>query len=254
MSNVMLDRLRPAVIEMFAEHPLAEMPEVDIIIATKRPELKEQYVQNINQQTVNVGKVVVSPEGYSPEDIQYLHEHIRFPVTVVELTEPKPSLGERHNQMTLATTADYVAIMDDDDIYLPDYLHGQLAYLAKTSTKLAAKANVVCKHLGMNKIGFLLPTFVFVDNSRGMGGSIVFHKDVYIAAGGFRDMVSGYDAAFLRDAYFHGYSFGSGDPFNYIVVRGVVGGHTWNIEDKKLGDVRFNTIRIEEVGQGVNNV
>lgn len=247
----MLDRLRPATIAMFATHPLVEMPTVDIIMATMRPQLKEQFVQHINDQTVNVGSVIISPQGYTPEDIEYLTTNIRFPVIVLDHTDGLPSLGERHNQMVLKSTADYVAIMDDDDIYLPDYLHGQLAYMQMTSTKITAKANGICKHIGMNKLGFLLPNFVFVDNSRGLGGTLVFHKDVYIGAGGFRNMPSGYDAAFLRDAYFNGFTFGPGDPFNYMVVRGVEGGHTWNIEDKKLGDVRYNTIRLEEVGQGV---
>lgn len=247
MSNVLLDRLRPEAQAVMDNHPVEGLPTVDIIMATMRPEFKERFVAQINAQTVHVGRVVISPQGYTEEDIQYLKDNLHAEVVIVPLPDPIDSLGERHNKLTLQTTADWVAIFDDDDLYYPNYLHGQLAQLMETSTKVTAKANVVCKHLGLNKVGFLLPELVFVKNQRGMGGTIVFHKDAYIAAGGFRDLSSGYDMVFLRDAYLGGCDFGPGDPFNYVVVRGVEGGHTWYLGDTDLGDVRFNSIQIEEV-------
>lgn len=247
MSNVLLNRLRPDAKALMEKHPVEGLPTVDIIMATMRPEFKERFVAQINAQTIHIGKVVVCPQGYTEEDIQYLKDNLHAEVVIVPLPDPIDSLGERHNKLTLQTTADWVAIFDDDDLYYPNYLHGQLAHLMETNTKVTAKANVVCKHLGLGKVGFLLPKLVFDKNQRGMGGTIVFHKDVYLAAGGFRDLTSGYDMVFLRDAYLSGNDFGPGDPFNYVVVRGVEGGHTWQLEDNDLGDVRFNSIQIEEV-------
>lgn len=247
MSNVLLDRLRPEAKAVMDNHPVADLPTVDIIMATMRPEYKERFVAQINSQTVHIGRVVISPQGYTEEDIQYLKDNIHAEVVIVPVSEPMDTLGERHNKLTLQTTADWVAIFDDDDLYYPNYLHGQMAQLMETNGKVTAKATVVCHHLGMDKVGFLLPQIIFVKNQRGMGGTIVFHKDVYIDAGGFRDLTSGYDMVFLRDAYLRGYDFGPGDPFNYVVTRGVAGGHTWYLDDNDLGDVRFNSISIDEV-------
>ncbi len=54
MTNPLLDQQRSSAINNLNKFKLEELPDVDIIMASKRPSLIGRIVENINNQVVNI--------------------------------------------------------------------------------------------------------------------------------------------------------------------------------------------------------
>lgn len=248
MSNEYLNQCRPLAIEMLNKFNLDELPKVDIIMLSVRPSLIGRIVNNINGQKVKPGKVVIILQGYNEQQAKVLKTSVKNceELILIHNDDIDVKLGERNNIALSHTTADYIAIMDDDDVYYPNYLTSQLSCLkAHGKPAIISKINPIARDESTRKIGFIRTSFLEGDNRVGAGGSFVFHREVIESVNGFEDIQVGYDSKLMQAAYKKGYVLLPGDPFNFIVTRGRPEGNTWVI--KNATNIHLNNISLEEI-------
>lgn len=248
MSNEYLDKCRPLATEMLNKYTPEELPKVDVIMLTVRPGLIGRIASNINGQKVKLGKVVVIMQGYNVQQAKVMKASIKNceELILIHNDDASVKLGERNNIALSYTTADYIAIMDDDDIYYPNYLVSQLAYLVDHGKPtIVSKINPIARDESKWVIGFIRTKFLEGPGHIGAGGSFVFHRKVIEDVGGFVDVQVGYDSKLMQAAYKLGYELLAGDPFNFIVTRGRREGNTWTIKTPTA--IYLNNISLEEV-------
>lgn len=230
MTHYFLDKHRSGAIDNINKYSLDELPSIDIIMATKRPRLIGRIVENINKQVVNINTVCIVTQNYTEQQVKTLKVSIKNAknVVIIEDNDPTHFAGYRNNLNMQNTVSDYIAIMDDDDIYFPNYLLGQISYILNTDYSMVLKANPIARDESVNHIGFIKPGFGSGDNVPGPGGTYLFKREVYDKCGPFRNSRTGYDRAFNQWVVAADYLVHGSDPFNFILTRGGPEGNTWN--------------------------
>ena len=104
------------------------MPSVDIIIPTRdRPELTARAVQSVMDQTFTDWRLFVVDDGSSPENLASLRKLVCIDARVEVVSLPSSGGPPAARQQGLETgNADWVAILDSDDRWLPEKLESQL--------------------------------------------------------------------------------------------------------------------------------
>lgn len=223
---------KPDAINMLKRFTVEELPTVDVITATYRPQMTSKLIRHLNSQTVKIQNLVLSVENFTEEQSNRFISEIKnavniiiLPVRVGEDGKVLHSLGTRHQEMVLECESECIACMYDDDWYQPNYLHSQLAYLKHTQADFVAKNKPVAMDLKTGHIGWLFPDGGPV-KSAGAGGSMVFKRSL-MEEFEFADVPIGYDSIFQSQLRQSGKRLMWSDPFNFIVSRNVATGHTW---------------------------
>lgn len=247
MTNPLLKKLRVGFNALLERSKDSNFPNVDVITATMRPEMKEQYVAQLNAQTVNLGRVIITAEGYTNEDKDFVMENLTNGVAVfVDFDPSNKALGHRYNLAMTQAVSDYVAIVTDDDVYHPNYLRGQLAVMYKEKTIIVGKANPVCVLTTMGTRGFLPNNYLGGYNRRTALGAIVFRRDVHYRAGAFAK-TDDFIPSFLSNARKLNINMSDGLPFNFEVSRKDKDNQTWLGNNVDLADVAANSITSNDV-------
>lgn len=248
MSNEYLNQCRPFATEILNKFTLEELPKVDIIMLSVRPSLIGRIASNINGQKVKLGKVIIIMQGYNAQQAKVLKWSVKNceELILIHNDDSSVKLGERNNIALSYTTADYIGIMDDDDIYYPNYMVSQLAYLKEHGKPaIVSKINPIARNESERTIGFIRTKFLEGPNHVGAGGSFVFHREVIESVNGFVDIQVGYDSKLMHAAYRKGYVLLASDPFNFIVTRGRLEGNTWTM--KGPNGISLNDISLDEI-------
>lgn len=249
--NVKLQRyLRAAQQNLRYTYP-APMPKVSIICTTKRSDRIEALIDTIKSQTQKIDIVSFITQDYTEEQQQQL----RFGITngAVVFIEEIPStdpitLGQRHNRAMEPIDSGIILVMDDDDIYFPNYVKGQVNFLLRTGASLVFKGDACVTNADQTRTGWILPFKVSAEPQVGAGGTMCFTKELYDELP-FADVASGYDSMFMQQARLLMKNVRSSDPFNFAVLRGL-DDHTWKdtksmtsiglrLNDVAIGDLRL---------------
>ena len=94
-----------------------------IVIPTYNRKKFEKLMEfNIKSQTYkNIIEVVIGDDGL---DSQRLELNIPYPI--VYLRCPRMSIGEKRNLLAKTAKGDYIAHMDSDDLYFPQYIESSI--------------------------------------------------------------------------------------------------------------------------------
>lgn len=206
-----------------------EKPIVDLVLATKRPYLIMDILTNINRQTVRFSKVILIPHGYTQEQLDQLESGITNADEVVVVTVPdETKLGGRYNVAVQShSTAPLIIVMDDDDLYYPNYAKGMLGCYLHTNRPVVSKVDYMQKDIATNKINFGNRYAPLPTEYKGAGGALLYTRQLYNQVGGFNDTVDfGHESFFFNKVRRLGYRLGISDPFNFIYRRGYPD-HTW---------------------------
>src|SRR6266516_3190726 len=106
---------------------MADRPEVSVVIPTRmRPELVPRAVRSALGQTLREIEVIVVVDGPDPSTREALAEHAADPrLRIVEL-EASGGAPSARNVGAQQATAEWTALLDDDDEWLPEKLATQL--------------------------------------------------------------------------------------------------------------------------------
>lgn len=247
--NIKLQRsLRNATLNLKYLHP-RELPPIHIVCVTKRANLIPQVIEKINAQTMKIDKVFFVTQDFTEEQQEQLRTGITNGEVILEEIPSSDSikLSTRHNNATAKIESGIILIMDDDDIYMPNYVKGQVNMMLRTGADIVVKGDPVVTLADHTRTGWMYP--YNTSNAKvliGAGGSLCFTKEVYNKIP-FVEVGSGYDAIFQNTAYLSKIRMVSSDPFNFAIVRGL-DDHTWADKGDKAGfGLRINDVNLADV-------
>ncbi len=211
----------------------APLPEVTVLLATRRPDLLARAVEFVGAQTYPRIDLVLAlhGEGFGPDDeMATLVDGLRCNTEVVRVAAGEP-LGAVLNAAVGAASGTLLTKFDDDDYYSPDHLWDLVLAREYSGAVLVAKAA---------EYVYLSDTdqTVRVDKMRERyvphpvisGGVLLISRQDLDAAGGWRRVPRSVDISLARDVAQIGgdiyWTHGEG----YLRVRHG-GGHTWTIGD-----------------------
>ena len=235
--------------EIIEKYDVSELPTVDVVMLSCRPTLINRIADNINNQVVKINKIIIVTDGYGTAEETLLRKRLTNfnSLEIFRGEEVAETLGGRNNFAVAQTTAEYIAIMDDDDIYMPNYLKSMLGYLKDTGIEasVVSKNNPVARDESTGNVGFIHVPYRSDKSYIGAGGSFVFHRKVFDLIGGFEECRIGYDSIFLHAAKRLGVNIIVADPFNFIVTRGRPEGNTWNA--RLRSGIKANNIDVNDL-------
>ncbi|WP_203917887.1 glycosyltransferase family 2 protein [Rugosimonospora africana] len=120
---------------------MMQRPEVSVVIPTRnRPELVPRAVRSALDQTLREIEVIVVVDGPDPSTGEALAAHADPRLRLVELPESGGAPAAR-NIGAKEATAPYVALLDDDDEWLPEKLATQLKLAQESEHRLPIVAS-----------------------------------------------------------------------------------------------------------------
>lgn len=226
----------------------AELPKINIVVVTKRSQLVDDIIEKINHQTMGIDNVFIITQDYSQEDRDKLESGItNGKVLLEEIPSTDPiKLSDRHNKAIANVESGIILIMDDDDLYFPNYVKGQVNMLLRSGAEIVVKGDPIVTLADKSRTGWVYPYKVSNALIIGAGGSLCFTKEAYDKIP-FEEVDQGYDSIFQNTAYLHKIHIASSDPFNFAIIRGL-DDHTWKDKGNVVGQgLRINDIDLADV-------
>lgn len=226
-------------------------PLVSIIMASKRPFLNNRIAKNVADQTHLRIELVLSTQNWALSDIQQIRESLIERngnierIVILENDDHNLTLGARLNLAVAQSQGDFIAKMDDDDLYYPKYLQDMLLPFQFGDYGIVGKREMFIYLEGSNQT--VLKNFGTAHQPRQFvaGASFVIKKGIFKQLG-FADTNRGEDTALLQTAIRLGIGVYAADPFNFVVWRSQnVLEHTWQVEESFFLD------NAKWIGQGL---
>ena len=207
-------------------------PTVSALISTNRPQQLEHVLAGMREQKEVELEILVLTHGFEPSVDEKAHLESRFGPVQWLTAEPSVPLGECYNILARAASGDVVAKIDDDDIYGPYYLFGQLAAMDYSGADIVGKGAHYVYLEGMDATVLRFPETEHKYRDFVSGPTIVAKRSV-VLVNPFPQVWRGEDTGFLRGARDNGAVTFSAGRFDFIQVRSS-GTHTWSIEDSEI--------------------
>lgn len=239
-------------------HP-TEVPLINVACCSGRPYMLEKLAETINSQTVTFHIVSIITQGYTEEQVEQLKSLVINGTPIIENIDKRDdlSLGARHNLAIDKIEQGIVVLMDDDDVYFPNYTKGMVNLLVGSDSVLTYKSDVAVTTLeedGSRCTGWLKPFRFKTSSALGVGGALVFTKEVFDKVGKFADRDVGYDALFQDRIRMLGLATACSDPFNFAITRGLEDHvsandekdsmHFWHKKAKECNDINFEDLAL----------
>lgn len=203
---------------------------VTVITCTNREEFLDKCKTNFVSQIHNDKKliVVINSSKFNIDNVYKLFEDVPN-VSILQFDESH-SLGYCLNQAISRANSEYIAKMDDDDFYGPNYLSDQLIPFSFGDISVVGKWTVFYYLEGENKMLLRFPGYENKLNDWVTGSSLVVKRSVFETIK-FKESNRGEDSQFLKDCKEKGYKIYATDKYNYMVLRRQdLSTHTWQIE------------------------
>jgi len=206
---------------------------VSVVVPTNRPHQLDNALANAARQARVDTELVLLAHGIDVDVAELAAqgrdlglEH----VTVVPVPSDR-TLGAVLNLGLEAASGAYVAKMDDDNYYGPQFLADLVDAFGTTSAGITGKW---AHYVWLRSTGAVVLRFEKYENSYHrlvQGGSIVVEREIAQDIR-FSDIPRAVDSDFLNRAMAAGVQTWSGDRFNFISIRGTDRhSHTWQLDD-----------------------
>lgn len=210
---------------------------ISVICCTIRDGMMENVFKNYEKQDVKKKELIIILNRDNMDLAKWKKRAKRSRnVSVYQFAKQK-KLGDSLNFAIRSSKYDYIAKMDDDDYYAPQYLSEQWKALKKN------KADVVCKRtvymyftkdktLAVHLHGWRVNTF---SNREGgiKGSTFLIRKRVYEKVK-FPNFNKDEDMTFLRKCFIKKVKVFVADKNNYVCLRRSERLHTWNASNQSL--------------------
>ncbi|MGQ9450385.1 glycosyltransferase family protein [Leclercia sp. TB492] len=208
-----------------------EGKKVSVIMCTNRPKNIDIMISNYQRQA-HTNKELLIILNNDSFDIRVVKEKTKeIPnVQILQLSQDK-TLGDCLNYGVTHATGDYIAKMDDDDIYGRNYLVDTLLAFDFSGADIIGKDSYFCYIESQNVMAIKQPG---KDNRYSdfiSGGTLVIRKSVFDKVK-FQSRNRGEDTNFLSDCKKNNFIIYSSDKYNFIQMRYAnTAAHTWTIAD-----------------------
>lgn len=222
------------------------------------PTIRRQYIHrlfgNYARQRWNPKELIVILNKNSLHRADYLAQAKKYRnVRVYQLPERK-SLGECLNFGVAKAKYRYIAKIDDDDYYAPNYIPEAMKQLMKPRASLVGKESIYFYFPHTRKL--LLRQRRHRPGQRVWaiaGATIMFNRRVFRRVK-FARAKQGTDALFIRDCLRQGYRIYTTSKYNFVAIRRAnTRSHTWRISDKRLlASKNVRVVRTDNFSKLVN--
>ncbi|MDQ1292582.1 MAG: hypothetical protein QG608_462 [Actinomycetota bacterium] len=210
-------------------------PTVTAVVATMRPQFLDQVIANVAGQTHRPLQLVLVPHGIDVPRADFLAKARDAGLEdVVILPQPsEKTLGAIQNAGIEAADGELVAKMDDDDLYLPEYLADYLDARRLTGAPVLGK---MTHYVHFEGTGATTLKLLRAENrwSKFLVGATLLAERDLLRRYGFGDSRQGEDTNLIRRLVDDGVPMWSADRFNFCVMRRNSGGHTWALSLEEL--------------------
>ncbi len=216
---------------------------VSVIAATNRPGQLDHVLQTLTSQLQVSIQLILVTHGFEPDarTLQTYRE-LKAVGELIHVHAPESmSLGSCLNQGILRADSDFVAKIDDDDIYGPNYLADSINALRYSGADLVGKQAHYMYLQGSNRTLLRMAEREHRFTDLVMGPTMLGTRELW-AELKFADMGRGEDTDFQRRAVASGAKIYSADRFNFLQMRTATEGHTWQAGERELaatGSVQF---------------
>ena len=161
-------------------------PLITVVIPTlnTRPEFLRQALDAVAGQTYSPCEIIIVNNGMG--DVQL--SDFSLPIRHFKTVYRAGAAQARNIGVSLANTA-YVAFLDDDDLWAPDYLQGMVRRVAAESPDcLIARLDLLVDGKVLpfkNATGLLTKDIILVRNPGITGSPLVVKKDAFLKVGGY---------------------------------------------------------------------
>ena len=209
------------------------IPKVSVVTITNRTQFFDKLFSNFNQQTHPNKNLILVLHG-DEADWKSKLKGFELPKDTKVLNAPSDwTLGKCTALGFDNANGDFIAKMDDDDWYGPNYLADGIMPFSYTDAMLVGKNSVYLYHQGHNKLFLKNPGKSYRYIPFVYGPTFIFRKKA-LEILSFADKQTGEDTDILRQAKENNLMIYSTDPFNFVMNRRNDGTHTWQVEDEEL--------------------
>jgi hypothetical protein len=212
-----------------------DWPRVSVLLATNRPHFIAQAIDNVRRQTYpNLElRVILNSSRFDVSEVERMAADISG--ARVFLLGESHSLGQCLNAGLDQSTGDYVAKMDDDDLYGEEFLWDLVLAARYSSADVTGKGTYHTYFSGLDQMALRTVSPEHEFTLRGLaGGTLLAARRVFDTVR-FQTVPRGTDTRFLYDCQAEGFTFYSADRYNYIMVRqSSPDAHTWQVQEREM--------------------
>ena len=207
---------------------------VSIITASNRPHFIDRIASNITKQTYSNLELIIVVQNYSERHCVELENKIKQLRPSMQLkliiNNSNDSLGKRLNSAVELAAGHYVAKMDDDDFYFPNYLLDMLIPFSFSGCAIVGKEEIFMYMDGMDKTLLRYKGKRHKFTQFVAGATLVMKREIFKKVK-FGDLNTGEDGSLIKMALDNGLKIYASDPFNFSVYRDArPENHTWKID------------------------
>ncbi len=108
------------------------MPKVSIIISTfNRSSLLKQAIQSVYSQTFQDWELIIVDDGSTDETKKMIHDYANLDSRIIPVSQSNKGISASRAKGIEFVTGQYIASLDDDDVYVPQKIEAQFDYLEK---------------------------------------------------------------------------------------------------------------------------
>lgn len=211
-------------------------PLASIIMSTKRWTYLDRIVENLSRQVHPRMELIFSlRDSWPAEKVAELEKRLANLPNVERLkilTFPETaSLGAKLNAAVAEAQGEFVAKMDDDDWYFPNYLQDMILTFDFSGADLAGKWSFPVWLEGEDKLILRNPDHEHKLQTPFVAGPTFVARKSWLEKLPFEDRSQGEDTDLIRRSLAAGGKLYSADHFNFIQFRAAdTGHHTWQAD------------------------
>jgi len=211
-------------------------PLVSVVMATKRWSFLDRIVANLSRQNhPRIELIFALRDSWSAEKMAELENRLSGLPNVERLkilTFPEAaSLGAKLNAAVAEARGAFIAKMDDDDWYFPDYLQDMILTFDFSGADLAGKWSFPVWLESEDKLILRNPGHEHRAGPPFLAGPTFVARKSWLEKIPFADRSQGEDTDLIRRTVAAGGKIYSADHFNFIQFRAAdTGHHTWQAE------------------------
>ena len=216
---------------------------VSVVMCTNRPKNIDLMIENYLRQ-IHKNKELLIILNNDEFDINSIKQKVEgIPSVQVYQLSQNVSLGDCLNHGVAKASGNYIAKMDDDDIYGRNYLSDALIAFDFSGADVVGKDSYFCYVESKKIMAIKQPSKDNRYSDFVSGGTLIIRKEVFNKIK-FHNRNRGEDTNFLKDCKENGFVIYSSDKYNFIQMRySNTTAHTWTIQDD---DYLKNCIRMSE--------
>ncbi|WHY78778.1 glycosyltransferase family A protein [Neobacillus sp. WH10] len=205
---------------------------VSIITCTIREESIDNVFKNYQQQTWKDKELIIILNKDSMDIDRWIKKAKKYPNVKVFQLHEKATLGDCLNFGVMNSRYDYIAKIDDDDYYGPEYITSSMEVFKNKNVSIVGKSSYYI-YFKNKKALIHVPGTENAISDTVAGATLLFKKEIFYNVR-FEKVNRGEENFFIDQCKKEGYQVYSTDPNHFAAIRKGSENHTWKISDEDL--------------------